>query len=363
MRSLKKIGDYVHLVDERNTDLEVENLLGIAKDKCFIPSVANVVGTDMSKYKVIRKGRFACNLMHVNRDEVLPVALYTEYTPAIISPAYPMFEVNDNKELLPDYLNMYLMRKEFDREVVFYAMNGIRGGVEWEDFMNIEMPVPSIDEQRKIVEDYQSIEKRITNNNLLINKLEDTAQLIFYNTFEVGVDPENLPDGWIQGNFYDAFEAKYGKGLPTEFIEEKGEYPVYGANGVIGYYHKKTIDDYKALITSRGSGSGEVLRTFDKEAYVTNNAFVVSAKKGYEYCELPYIYCLLKKSNVVQFVSGSAQPQLTNSDMNAFEIILPRKEVVSAFCKQTKPIFDLTILISKENKELIKIMNLLLDKM
>lgn len=199
MRGMKKyeiIGRYVHLVDERNTNLANSNLLGVAKEKVFIPSVANVVGTDLSKYKVIRKGRFACNLMHVSRDEVLPVALFTVEEPAIISPAYPMFEVNDTKELLPEYLNMYLMRKEFDREVVFYAMNGVRGGLEWDDFKNMQLPIPDIEEQRRIVAEYQAIEKRIENNNRLIHKLEDTAKAIYIKECVQGKYEDDLPEGW-----------------------------------------------------------------------------------------------------------------------------------------------------------------------
>lgn len=362
MRRVKKIGECVHLIDERNTDLGITKLVGLTIEKRYIPSVANIIGTDLSKYKIIRKGRFACSLMQVSRDEKMPVAMFADDEPAIISPAYPMFEVNNSEELLPEYLNMYLMRKEFDREAVFLAVGGVRGSLEWDDFMNIEMLLPDIDEQRRIVNEFQSIEKRIEYNNRLIQKLEDTSLAIYFHYFEENIDIENLPEGWKTSLFYDAFEAKYGKGLATEFIEDTGEYPVYGANGVIGYYDKKTVDDYKVLITSRGSGSGEIMRTFYKEAFVTNNAFVVSAKKGYKYCELPYIYCLLRKSNVLQFVSGSAQPQLTNSDLNNFEIILPSKESITNYCNQTRFLFDLTVILFNEISEMDKIKNLLLEK-
>ena len=82
------LGNYIRLVDTRNTDLVTEQVLGISIDKYFMPSVANVIGTDLSKYKLITKDKFACNPMHVGRDERLPVALYTEDEPAIVSPAY-----------------------------------------------------------------------------------------------------------------------------------------------------------------------------------------------------------------------------------------------------------------------------------
>ena len=362
MKKLEPIGKYIHLTDTRNFDLSVNNLVGLTVEKRFIPSVANVIGTDLSKYKVIKQGQFACSLMQVSRDGKMPVAMY-KGEPAIMSPAYPIFEVQDENNLLPEYLHMYLSRPEFDREAVFRAVGGVRGSLDWNDFIEMKIPIPDIDVQRKIVAEYQTIEKRIENNNRLIKLLEETAQNIYYHTFVENIDPKNLPEGWRVEPFYNYFDAKYGKGLATEFIKEQGLYPVYGANGVIGYYDEKTCDNYRVLITSRGSGSGDISRTFYKESFVTNNAFVVYPKKNYEYCELPYIYCLLCNSNVKQFVSGSAQPQLTNADMNVFKIVFPKKENIEDFCRQTSPLFQNTILLFEENNRLQKTLPLLLSKL
>ena len=135
MRSnYKRIGDYISLVDERNEGHNVKNLLGLSIFKQFIPSVANIIGTDMENYKVIRKNQFACSTMQVRRDKKMPVALLQEVDEAIISQAYPIFEVKDEKELLPEYLMMWFTRSEFDREACFHAVGGVRGSLEWEDF-------------------------------------------------------------------------------------------------------------------------------------------------------------------------------------------------------------------------------------
>ena len=93
------LGNHIRLIDTRNRESITDRVLGINIDKFFMPSVANVIGTDLSKYKLITKGKFACNPMHVGRDERLPVALYDEEEPAIVSPAYFMFEVVDNSIL------------------------------------------------------------------------------------------------------------------------------------------------------------------------------------------------------------------------------------------------------------------------
>src|SRR5699024_10196497 len=112
----KRIGDYIELVDERNIDLSINLLLGLTIDKKFIPSVANTVGTNMRRYKVIRKNQFACSTMQVRRDNKMPVAILKEFDEAIISQAYPVFQVKDEEKLCPDYLMMWFLREEFDRQ-------------------------------------------------------------------------------------------------------------------------------------------------------------------------------------------------------------------------------------------------------
>lgn len=155
------LGNYIRLVDYRNRDLVSDKVLGINIDKYFMPSVANVIGTDLSKYKLISKGLFACNPMHVGRDERLPVALYTDDTPAIVSPAYFMFEVIDNTKLNEEFLMMWFRRPEFDRICWLKTDGSVRGGITWDDICRIELPVPPLEEQLKIVSSYEAITNRI----------------------------------------------------------------------------------------------------------------------------------------------------------------------------------------------------------
>ena len=139
-----------------------------------MPSVANTSGVDLSKYKIIRKGQFATNIMHVNRDEILPVALYQNEEPAIVSPAYMTFEVIDENVLLPEFLMMEFQRPEFDRRAWTYCDSSVRGGLEWERFCDIEIPIPEIEEQRKFVALYNGL---LTNQKTYQNSLGD-LQLI-----------------------------------------------------------------------------------------------------------------------------------------------------------------------------------------
>jgi type I restriction enzyme S subunit len=172
--SYKRIGDYIKLVSYRNSDWAITNLLGVNIYKNFMLSVANTSGVDLSKYKIIRKGQFATNIMHVNRDEILPVALYQNEEPAIVSPAYMTFEVIDENDLLPEFLMMEFQRPEFDRRAWTYCDSSVRGGLEWERFCDIEIPIPHIDEQRKFVALYKGL---LTNQKTYENSLAD-LQLI-----------------------------------------------------------------------------------------------------------------------------------------------------------------------------------------
>ncbi len=170
----KRLGDYIQLADNRNKNLAVTNLLGINITKNFMPSVANVSGTDLSKYKVIEKGQFAYSAMQVGRDETIRLALYTNDKPAIISPAYLVIESKDENELIPEYMMMWFQRPESDRYGWFISDSSVRASLEWERFSDIEIPIPNIDEQKKHVALYKGL---LNNQKVYKNSLED-LQLI-----------------------------------------------------------------------------------------------------------------------------------------------------------------------------------------
>lgn len=183
------LGNYIRLIDARNKDNVTNKVMGINIDKFFMPSVANVIGTDLSKYKLITKGKFACNPMHVGRDERLPVALYEEVEPALVSPAYFMFEIIDNTVLDENYLMMWFRRAEFDRICWLHTDGSVRGGITWDDICRMEIPVPEIGEQRKIVEAYKVVEERIELKRKINDNLQQQAFTIYKNT--IGCSDKN----------------------------------------------------------------------------------------------------------------------------------------------------------------------------
>ena len=217
----RKLGEIVELIEERNKSLESSEVLGISIDKEFMPSVANTIGTDLSNYKLLRMNTFACNPMHVGRDERLPVSLYKKDVPAIVSPAYFMFRVKDENKVLPDFLMLIFKRDNFDRNCWFRTDGSVRGGITWNDICEIELPVPDLKEQEKIVNTYNAITKRIQLKQKINENLEKTAILKLENM----LDNESLEKKSIK--IESICEVKGGKRLPldSDLIENKNSHP------------------------------------------------------------------------------------------------------------------------------------------
>lgn len=195
----KRLGDYIREVDVRNRDLKVTKLLGVSISKEFMPSIANTIGTDMSSYKVVEPRQFAYGPVTSRNGDKVSIALYKDGEKAIVSQAYTIFEVTNKLELLPEYLMMWFRRPEFDRYARFKSHGSAREIFNWEEMCDVELPIPPIDQQRKIVAEYNAIQQRIKLNEQLIVKLEETAQAIYRKMFVDGIDKNNLPEGWRMG--------------------------------------------------------------------------------------------------------------------------------------------------------------------
>lgn len=156
----KVLGNYIRLVDKRNRDLSITNLLGVSIEKRFIPSIANIIGTDLSSYKVVQTGQFAYGPVTSRNGEKISIA-YLSGDDCIISSSYSVFEVIDKDDLDPEYLMLWFSRPEFDRYARYKSHGSVREIFGWEDLCMVELPVPAIEEQRKIVKAYKSITDRI----------------------------------------------------------------------------------------------------------------------------------------------------------------------------------------------------------
>lgn len=157
----KQLGQYIRQVDVRNIEGKEDNLLGVSVQKQFIPSIANTVGTDFSKYKVVKKGQFTYIPDTSRRGDKIGIALLEDYEEGLVSNVYTVFEVIDENELIPEYLMLWFSRPEFDRYARFKSHGSVREIMDWDDMCKVELPIPSYEEQRRIVENYKTISERI----------------------------------------------------------------------------------------------------------------------------------------------------------------------------------------------------------
>ena len=318
------LGNHIRLIDTRNRESITDRVLGINIDKFFMPSVANVIGTDLSKYKLITKGKFACNPMHVGRDERLPVALYDEEEPAIVSPAYFMFEVVDNSILNEDYLMMWFRRPEFDRICWLHTDGSVRGGITWDDICRLELPIPPIENQLEIVNSYKAITERIALKQKINDNLDDTAQTLYQKYFESNSDKSS----WKQGTVGDVLQLQRGHDLPrTEMTG--GKYPVAGSTGTIGYHDEFTAEA-PVIVMGRSGNIGNP-RLYLCNCWTHNTSLYV--KQIYE-AEPLWVFYLLKNLNYDGFVGGSAVPTLNRNDVHAYGIAIPPLELQKSFSQK-----------------------------
>ena len=372
----KRLGDYIKEVNVRNRELKVTKLVGLTIDKAFIPSVANVIGTDLSNYKVIRKEQFACSLMQVSRDGKMPVAMFEE-DEAIMSPAYPMFEVIDKTVLMPQYLMMWFSRSEFDREASYYAVGGVRGSLTWEDFCNMQLPIPSITRQREIVSEYETLTNRIRLNNQMIQHLEATAQALYRKTFVDNIDKENLPEGWRMGTLGEFCKEMKSGGTPNRSHNEywdKKDFPWLKS----GEVHNNVIINVEEYISQAGlyNSSAKIIpqrsvimamygATAAQVAYLscdttTNQAccnMICNSKEDAAYL---FFHLLANQEDIKKLANGGAQENLSQELIAQQPIVLLNDNEKRLMFV---PILDNLVVLYKENEKLTELQSLLLAKM
>ena len=369
----KRLGNYIREVDVRNRDLAVTQLVGLTIDKAFIPSVANVIGTDLSNYKVIRNKQFACSLMQVSRDQKIPVAIF-KGTEAIMSPAYPMFEVIDEQELMPEYLMMWFARKEFDREASFYAVGGVRGSLTWEDFTNMTLPVPSIERQRAMVSEYETLSRRISLNRSMIGHLEATAQTLYRKMFVEGIDPEHLPHGWRWGTLTDI--ATYTNGIACQKYTANGDesLPVLKIRELTQGFCDANSDRVdvsvpKDFIIKKGNvvfswSATLFIDIWSGDKCALNQHLFKVTSEIYP----KWFYFMWTQSHIQEWkrliaAKATSMGHIKREDLENAKVIIPTENSLKSFDMYMSPIFDSYTHKKKENLLLTELQSLLLAKM
>ena len=403
----KPIGNYIREIKVRNENNETNNLLGININKYYMPSVANIVGTDLSVYKMVKKGQFTCNRMHVGRDMRLPVALSSSENDFIVSPAYDVFEITDTNVLSPEYLMMWFTRSEFDRNAWSYTDADVRGGLSWMAFCEMELPIPSIIKQKEIVAEYNTIQNRIDLNKQLIQKLEETAQAIYKNWFiDFEFPDENgnpyksnggemvesemgeIPKGWRMSTLGYILEKKgyirgpFGSALKVEDMQSKG-IPVYEQQHVLDEHRnfRYFISDEKynqlkrfsvqpedLLISCSGVNLGKLSPIKSKDIIgIINQALLILRVNNQiidPICVKYFLETKEGKRSLIQESGGSAQPNIAKREIiQSISYLLPSKQMSDEISRSLKIIDGKIENTRKLNDKLVQFKNLLLSKL
>lgn len=381
MRSnYKPIGNYIEKVENRNNDLKVTRLLGLSMTKEFRETTSNIVGTDMSVYKVMSKYQFACDFMSPIRVNKLPVVLKLDDEPNLVSPAYPVFEITDRAKLDPEYLMMWFRRSEFDRYVTFKCDAAIRGGYEWKDLCETLLPVPSITNQKEIVEEYKVIQNRIALNQQLIQKLEETAQAIYKQWFigndEICSIEKKLGDLCLlitdgkHGDCEDEPNSGYfflsAKDLQDNTLIFNGARQITKKD--FEETHRRTnLKPGDICMINTGATIGRMSIAPDNvlTQKSTFQKSVAVIKPFKNVTESHYLYCLLKNhiKEIKELGSGTSQENLLLGDLKKFKIQYPGYENILAFEAKVSLIYREQYLKTTENKLLVEFQNLLLSKL
>ncbi|MBU5466242.1 restriction endonuclease subunit S [Virgibacillus sp. MSJ-26] len=337
----KKIGDYIELVDKRNirNEYTAKDLMGIRIDKTFIPSVANVSGTDLSKYKVVEKGMFAFSPMQVGRDKAVRVVLYQNEEPAIISPAYLTFAVKDREVLLPEYLMMNFLRSEMDRYGWFISDGSVRASLDWERFCEIEIPIPPIDKQEVVVKLYNSINQNV---EYLKNGLDDLNKITKSFIDDIKVKRPHVKIGQfieqsdLRNKHLDKMLDKYDvRGISTSKVLIPTN---ANLNGV-------KLDSYRVMLKGEFAYVPDTSRRGDKIALALNNdspclissIYTVFKIKDQSKIMPEFLYLWFNRSEFDRYARyhsiGSAREVFSWEDMCDVKVPLPTIEEQRAIVK------------------------------
>ena len=367
-KEYKILGNYIRLVDERNRDLAVTKLLGVSISKKFIPSIANIVGTDLSNYKIVRTGQFAYGPVTSRNGEKISIA-YLDEEDCIISSSYTVFEVENKEELDPEYLMLWFSRPEFDRYARYKSHGSVREIFDWNELCMVELPVPDIEKQRNIVKAYKTITDRIALKQKINDNLLDSVQAIFrswfvdYDPFD-GVCPSNWETGCVEdiAEFFDSMRKPLSS---LERTDMERIYPYYGAVSIVDYVDDYIFDGEYLLVSEDGiyvvdENGHPLIQHISGKFWANNHAHILKGKSGFNEDSL---YLFLANTNMAPIVTGAAQPKINQANLKSFPITVPDSETMLKFNNIIQPFFDQRLTNESEIKKLEALQSLLLTRL
>ena len=319
----------IELIEQVSVKCGIENhrnISGINIQKRFMPSKNS--GSNTSNYKIVGHNQFACNLMHVGRDEKIPIALNFDNQEIVVSPAYTVFRVSDTSIVNIDYLNMIFTSSEFDRYAWFCTDASIRGNLDWERFLDIQLDLPPLYIQEKYVAVYKSM---LDNQQVYETGLED-LKLICDATIEKlrrEMPVEAIGKYIERQNNRNINDNRHVLGLSTkkEFREpsskvNKSKLASYKIVEENWFAYVPTTDTWKVFAFGLNKGNGQIIVSPIYEVF----SVIDETKLRPEYLAMWF-----KREEFDRFVRfnswGSARENYNFTDLEQVEIPIPDIEV------------------------------------
>lgn len=336
----KQLGQFIRQVDVRNSEGKEENLLGVSVQKKFIPSIANTVGTDFKKYKVVKKGQFTYIPDTSRRGDKIGIALLEDDEEGLVSNVYTVFEIIDEKQLIPEYLMLWFSRPEFDRYARFKSHGSVREVMDWDEMCKVELPVPPYEKQKEIVDGYKAITERIALKQKINDNLEATAQAYFDSLFFDESEPNcTLADIALVNPvrpLAKGVEARYFEmaTLPTNGCIPTGDF-IKPYNGGVRFTNGDTL--IARITPCLENGKAAYINILeDNEVAFGSTEYIVFASKS----NMPssFYYFLIRNAKFVtfalQFMNGSSGRQrVSGEELASFPLCCPSCENLEAFDK------------------------------
>ena len=378
----KKLGQFIQQVSIKNSDLRVDNLLGVSITKEFIKSIANTIGTDMTTYKIVKKNQFTYGSITSRNGDKISIALLQE-DEAIVSTSYTVFEIIDTNELLPEYLMMWFRRPEFDRYARYMSHGSTREAFGWEEMCDVELPVPTLEKQKEIIKEYHTITDRIKLNEQLNQKLEDTAQSIYKEWFVNFEFPDEngkpyksnggemfycneldreIPMGWITTTYENVMNFTTGK-LNSNAAVVDGEFPFFTCSSETFKTNTYSFDTEAVLLAGNNASAIYPLKFFKGKFDAYQRTYVITTNDYRLSNQQIYFAIKDELENFKGISSGTATKFLTMQILNNLKIILADQKISGKFYTIIKEFINLIDLNFKELEKLYKFKEILLSKM
>ena len=396
----KALVTFIEPVSQLNEGMEVKELLGISNQKYFQNSHTNTIDIDLQAYRIVRTNQFAYNRATTRNGDKISIAL-RQGKDCIVSPSYRIFKSKDENVLNSEYLMMWFRRPEFDRYARFKSHGSAHEFFEFDQMCQVELPVPHIDKQREIVKEYNLIQNRITLNQQLIQKLEETLQAIYTHWFvDFQFPDENgksykcnggemvwneelqkeIPKGWeveLLGNLIESFSKTHS------FIKDRliffntsdilnGEFLHSNYMDIFempGQAKKQIRKDDILFSEIRPNNKRYSIVRIEAKDYIVSTKLMVLRKK-LEIFTTYRLYQFLTEESFITELQQSAEgrsgtfPQITfEEDLQQKPFLIANKRIEQFWDRILNSSYDLIFSKKDENKKLNKMKQLLLSKL